>query len=159
VKMEGNDGSGLVDEYHAALCELWDEAMLLHGCSGCAARDLESKALATAEELKGKKSGSGRCAGICRDVRSYTKLVYRGKGNGRRERGFDLVQTARVSAQLLKVWDLGMKLTGCRDCVVASILYDVRTAQAETNAEISNAKDGDLIDGCRRCGLVRMGLL
>lgn len=157
--MEGDHGKELVEEYHAALCELWDGAMGLHGCSGCAARDLESKAVATAEELKAKKSGSGRCAGICKDSRSYTKLVYRGKGKGRRERAFDLVQTARVSAQLVKVWDLGMKLTGCGHCVVATILYDVRTAQAETNAEISSGKGGDLIDGCRRCGSVRMGLL
>jgi|GEM_PF-3916639 len=153
------DRDELVEAYHRALGVLWDEALRLHGCSGCAVRDLESKARATAEEWQRSTKGGDRCAGICQDARAHTKLVFRSKGRGRNRKALDFSQIERVSVQLVRVWEIGMALTGCSSCVVAGIVYDARTAAAQVGNALAKGKDLECRDSCNRCHSVRFGLV
>ena len=137
----------LILTYHRTLERLWSEAMALHRCSGCAARDLESK-------LKVFSEGSLiafelNCPGICEDARSYVRPLYKSKRLGRRT-GFEGMSFKRVEliSNLL-----------CEACVGAAMLYDIRTAAAEAQHARAEGLAGSVPGGCAACCSLPLGLV
>jgi hypothetical protein len=149
----------LIASYHESLERLWEAALQLHGCSGCAAQDLENKINVSASA---KRSGRGcLCPGVCRDVRATTKPFYLVTRFGHREGCLpgSLKDVLRVSNLLCEAWDLGMRIMGCPACVEAAMLYDARTAAFEAHRMAYARVPGAFPDGCRRCCLPFMGLV
>lgn len=149
----------LILTYHRTLERLWSEAMALHRCSGCAARDLESK-------LKVFSEGSLiafelNCPGICEDARSYVRPLYKSKRLGRRA-GFEGMSFKRVeliSNLLCEAWSLGVKIMQCEACVGAAMLYDIRTAAAEAQHARAEGLAGSVPGGCAACCSLPLGLV
>ena len=145
----------LIASYHESLERLWEAALQLHGCSGCAAQDLENKIkVSSAAKVAGR---AGPCPGICKDVRAATKPFYLIARYSNRE-GFvirPLNELLSVSNLVCEAWNLGRRIMGCAACVEAAMLYDVRTAHRMAHARMLGA----VPDGCRRCCAPPMGLV
>lgn len=150
----------LTARYHRVLEHLWVEAAALHGCTGCALQDLESKLKATKEVQAEFHFGLG-CAGICTDARAYAKPVFvireLGENNGFPDGSF--ARLHKVSELLCEAWALGLDLMDCADCVEAAMLFDFRSAASQSRAMRAVQRAGSIPQACRCCHAMSMGLV
>ncbi|OYW55401.1 MAG: hypothetical protein B7Y80_13990 [Hyphomicrobium sp. 32-62-53] len=148
----------LIASYHESLERLWEAALQLHGCSGCATQDMENKISVSAAKRPGR---AGACPGVCTDLRATTKPFYRVTGYSNREGCVpgSLKDLLRVSNLVCEAWELGMRIMGCAACVTAAMVYDVRTAAQQAHRMAYNREPGAVPDGCRRCCAPPMGLV
>jgi len=149
----------LIVAYHTTLERVWQSALQLHGCSGCAAQDLENKLKISAAAAQPGRAGP--CPGVCKDVRASTRPFYMVSWFGKRE-GFaslSLDELLLVSNLICEAWQFGMRIMGCAACVEAAMRYDIRTAAAEAHSLAFAHMPGALPDGCRRCCGPPVGLV
>ncbi|OYW53116.1 MAG: hypothetical protein B7Y80_17670 [Hyphomicrobium sp. 32-62-53] len=149
----------LIASYHESLERLWEAALQLHSCSGCAAQDLENKINVSA--LATRYERGGLCPGVCKDVRATTKPFYLVTRYSNRDGCVpgSLKDVLNVSNLVCETWDLGMRIMGCAACVTAAMVYDVRTAAAQAHVMACNREPGAVPDGCPRCCAPPVGLI
>lgn len=150
-----------IEEYRQEVHALWRNALKLHGCSGCAVRDIEARVLITAECIGGSKlprSCQGFCGGVLLGTAliRHGKLVDRGVGIGLQPGAGKFSLSRLVSLSVNCAWLAGSRVSDCDDCVKAALLCDIRQMEAATDE--SDGEDG-FVSSCRRCRAPQYGLV
>jgi hypothetical protein len=159
-----SDRNDLIEAYLREVQSLWTMALTLHGCSLCAARDLEEKAIITAGELgTGDKKGLG-CMEVCTDGRTYARSLYKpvmaaGGAVRRAVGGSAILLMVMMSSQLVRTWQAGAKLSDCPECVLGALVHDVGLESLLVSVDIGSGAVEGIAESCVHCRVPLAGLV